>query len=744
MSLVVDQPPPASAPMPTMTDGPLAALTAVLATVRRQTRRWVWIESLAWLGLLLAGFFWITLLVDHTLEPPSWLRAAAAGLGGLGILWIVGTKLVGRLLMPLPDETLALVLERCLPGFRDSLVTAIGLARQPRSDVDPQLLSRTTTEAAAMLADVRPDAIFQRRRLSGLAFAAAAALASVGFLAVIEPVMPGIWARRMLALSDMPWPRRVRLEPEGFTAGVRKVARGTDVDVLVQARTPGDIPEIVELRWRGPHGWRTDRMGTRGGATEAGQIFGHVLKAVAEDVALEVRGGDHRIRGLRLEVVDAPALDSIGVVATLQDYLGGGRREPPASRIVQIPRGSRVLITCRATKPLSAASVTTKGVAAGPEEPPTVLATLTSGSSSAAAPPREISAELPLLDADCLLAVQFTDTDGLVNREPISITLAAVPDEIPQAALRLRGISTAVTARGRLPLEGTVSDDHGLADATVHLAVTPGKGQPAGGPPRTLPIPRVKGGEPLVELPAARPEVVLLEPLGLSPGGRIEVSVVARDRCTLDGEPQSGRSETWTLDLVTPEQLQSLLEAREIVLRRRYEAAIEDLSQARERLVQAVARPAAATDAADSAAPAARFGESTARAAGETAEISAAFREIRDEFDNNALLSTELQSRLVVQIADPLKTIATQDLPSVSQACRAAAARPDPALTTTVIRRADEVLARMRAVLDKMMELESFNEVIERLRGVIRTQEEIRAETLERQKKRARAALEGP
>jgi hypothetical protein len=98
----------------------------------------------------------------------------------------------------------------------------------------------------------------------------------------------------------------------------------------------------------------------------------------------------------------------------------------------------------------------------------------------------------------------------------------------------------------------------------------------------------------------------------------------------------------------------------------------------------------------------------------------------------------------VVQIADPLKTIATQDLPGVSQACRAAAARPDPALTTTVIRRADEVLARMRAVLDKMMELESFNEVIERLRGVIRTQEEIRAETLERQKKRARAALEGP
>ena len=50
----------------------------------------------------------------------------------------------------------------------------------------------------------------------------------------------------------------------------------------------------------------------------------------------------------------------------------------------------------------------------------------------------------------------------------------------------------------------------------------------------------------------------------------------------------------------------------------------------------------------------------------------------------------------------------------------------------------------MRAVLDKMMELESFNEVVERLRDVIRTQEQIRTDTLERQKQRAREALEGP
>ena len=138
------------------------------------------------------------------------------------------------------------------------------------------------------------------------------------------------------------------------------------------------------------------------------------------------------------------------------------------------------------------------------------------------------------------------------------------------------------------------------------------------------------------------------------------------------------------------------------------------------------------------ASAAARLGEAAARAAGETAEIAAAFRMIRLELDNNLLLTPELDARLVTQIADPLAAIAAKDLPGLLAACRSGAARAG------LVQRADDVLARMRAVLDKMMELESFNEVVELLRGMIRTQEEIRAETLKRQKQRAREALGEP
>jgi hypothetical protein len=209
----------------------------------------------------------------------------------------------------------------------------------------------------------------------------------------------------------------------------------------------------------------------------------------------------------------------------------------------------------------------------------------------------------------------------------------------------------------------------------------------------------------------------------------------------------------------------AMLEAREILLRRRFESVVSDLALARERLAAGLGGNAAVEDRAggetgegggagsdvgESRAAASeadgwplesgRLAESASRAAGETGEIARDFLAIRGELDNNRMLTEELEERLVGQIATPLSAIAAGDLPGLAAAVRAAPASEREA----IVARADMVLARMRAVLDKMMELESYNEVIELLRGVIRTQEEIRSETLRRQRQRAKEALERP
>lgn len=721
-------PPAAEATTATPSAPAIEPLLRMLADVRRRARTWIWVESLAWVALAAAAAFWATLAFDWSIEPPPAVRgivlAVAVGL----LLWLLLRLLVARLAVPLGDEALAMIVERGHPQFRDGLSTAVGLARQRRADFDPALVERTVAAAGSLVGGVDAGRLFRGRRLCRLACLALVAAATVGLLAAVRPAVARFWFRRSVLLTNEAWPRRTRLEAAGFVDGVRKVARGADVDVVVHAGGVGGPPPAVDLRIRSAAGWKTARMGTRGGATAAGQTFGHVLEGVTADMRLEIRGGDARLRNLRLVVVEPPAVEHVEIRAAPPAYLGGPARRPPVSRLVGLPRGARVEIGCAATKPLAQATLRARPAGTTAAADAVII-----GARPPGGPPgTAVDGVVELLDEDTVVTLDLVDTDGLVNREPITFTLAAVPDEIPRVAVRLRGVSTAVTPRGRLPVEGAITDDHAVVAAAVRLAWRPPAGRKSRGAEagaeaeRVVPLAAVGDGSPLVELRGERIETVPLESLGLVPGERLEVTVTATDACTLDGKPQTGASETWTLDVVSPESLQAMLEAREIVLRRRFEAAIADLAQARDRLGRDVEPGAAA-----------RFAEPVARATGETGEIAAAFRDVRLEFDNNDLLSPELETRLIAQIAEPLEAAARGELPGLAAACRDAEAEAG-----AVGRRADEVLARLRAVLARMMELESFNELVERLRGVIRVQEEIRAETLRRQRERAREALE--
>ncbi len=697
----------------------MTRLRGLLAALRQSTRRWVWVESLALVCLAGTAIFWLTLATDWLVEPPARWRMLAAGAALVGLVWLVAVKLVGRLATPLADTALATLVERAHPEFRDSLSTAIELAEEPRDDVDPGLLARTVAEAAALVDQVDRGRLFRRRLLAGLLLAGLLGAASIAGFSLGRPALADLWVRRHVFFRDDPWPRQVALTAEGFVDGRRIVARGSDVEVIVKAAADRLVPEVIDLRSRSGGGWRTDRMGTRGGVVDGAQAFGHVLKGVTEDLALEVRGGDARLRGLKLVVVDAPGLERLEIGYTQPEYLGGGRRQAPASRIVQVPAGSAVEIACTATKPLAAAEIVAVGD--GGDD---VLGTLPEGVRG-----QTITATLGPASGDRTIAVRFTDTDGLMNRDPISFVLSAVPDAPPQVAVRMPGISTAVTPAAVLPFVGTISDDHGIDAAGVFL-------QGADGAVVAVPIARVAPGAAVVDLPPDAPERVSLQSLGLVPGGGLTVAVTATDGCRLEGGPNTGTSDAWTLEVVTPEALLAMLEAREIILRRRFESSVADLAQARDRLVAPADRPTGADD--PDRDDVARLAEAAARAAGETGEIATAFRLIRAELENNALLSAELDNRLVAQIADPLAKIAADDLPALVAACRRRPPREE------VVRSVDAVLARMRAVLDKMMELESFNEVVDALRGLIRTQEEIRAETLRKQKQRAREALQQP
>ena len=222
MTPVIDPPPFAPAALPQRAAAvDVSLLRDLLARLRRQARGWIWVESLAWVGLAAAAFFWGSLALDWWVEPPRWGRALLLAATAAGLLTLLARKLFGRLNTDLSDASLAVVVERSHPAFRDSLSTAIELSSRPDDEVNPDLLARTAAEATAHLEQVRPERIFRRRQLVMLAFAAAGALASVVAVAAARPAVAGLWARRMALLGDEPWPRRVRLTVDDFPAGIR-------------------------------------------------------------------------------------------------------------------------------------------------------------------------------------------------------------------------------------------------------------------------------------------------------------------------------------------------------------------------------------------------------------------------------------------------------------------------------------------------------------------------------------------
>ena len=194
----------------------ITPLLRMLENLRRQTRRWIWVESLALIGLLSATVFWGLLLLDWSIEPPVWVRILLMTTAFIGFSWIVVWKLLLRLYAPLTDGALAIVIERGHAGFHDSLSTAIQLASQPREDVDPALLARTTAEAVVMLREVRTGQLFRWQKLTTLAVLGLLAAASIAAMATLQPAVAHMWIRRLALFSDDHWPRRVSLAIDDF------------------------------------------------------------------------------------------------------------------------------------------------------------------------------------------------------------------------------------------------------------------------------------------------------------------------------------------------------------------------------------------------------------------------------------------------------------------------------------------------------------------------------------------------
>jgi hypothetical protein len=741
-----------------------------LSAVRRRIRAYVWLEGLAMLGVTLGLAFWVGLAADWYFEPSATARVIGIVAVAVVALYVFYRYLLRRAFVRISDATAAVLLERRFPALGEHLITAVDVANAPSNAAvyHPELISRTNEAAGAAIAAVSPRELFNRGPLVRALALAIVLAASVAVFAVASRDTFGFWLER-LALSEEPWPRRVHLEVVGFdpdASGKRthKLAHDDDFELVVHASSDGyDIPDEVEIRFRLADGRRGRdtliRVGEAIASKQDEQLFRYEFKHVVEDMDFDVVGGDDRVRDLHLQVVERPELVAIELECVYPEYLQRPPRRLPVTGGMRIPEGTKLMLHANSTKPLAAALIH-----AAKDKHETSLR-------FAADSPQQLNFNYGALTADDVLLVGVTDTDGVATREPYRISLSAVKDEVPQIAVRLSGISTAITPDAVLPVVGKITDDYAIERAWFEYQVD-------GGAAITRPLAQKPHGQPVVDKLDSF-DTRALDPntgkraLELKPKQRFTLTLKAADRYNLTKEPRAGASQQFVLEVVTPADLLALLERRELALRQRFEAIHEKLTDTRNLLTRVGAdettpapgetsEPAKKGEAKNDPAPATTASErllsrTRLRVAGslqnvvqsgdEVSGVADAFDDLGEELINNRIDNPDLKSRLGEQIARPLHQIAQKRMPALAEQLKLVEQRIDePAAMAPELKKAitlaDQILVEMRQVLDRMIELETYNEVVTLLRDIITDQDQINKRTKEQQKDRLRSLFQ--
>src|SRR5690606_38448993 len=127
--------------------------------------------------------------------------------------------------------------------------------------------------------------------------------------------------------------------------------------------------------------------------------------------------------------------------------------------------------------------------------------------------------------------------------------------------------------------------------------------------------------------------------------------------------------------------------------------------------------------------------------------IAAALDDLLEEMANNRVDSVDRSERIGNGVRDPLRQIVAGDLEKLRQQIAdvetrisQADANPTPAeLSAEAVQTAEQVILQLTAVLEKMLDLESYNEILDMVRELIESQEGLIEET---EKIRKRSVLD--
>ena len=509
------------------------------------------------------------------------------------------------------------------------------------------------------------------------------------------------------------------------------MAKGADVDVVVLADLTEHIaPEVVQIRSRTEGGVREQKAMNRDGLADPQhdefQSYSHKFQGVLAPITFDVVGGDDALRGRRIEVVDSPTLVAMWLDLVYPKYTAIAPRTVPVTGLVQVPVGTHVTVRAKANKAL--ARVTIESAFERMAQPAEVVEPADTSHAEF------FQYTLGALGKDKSLQFTLLDADGSRAGNRFGSRWPRWKTGRPEFAVQLKGIGSAITPQASVPVAGRVTDDYGIARVWFEFEVDKDRpGQAAIASPSGKPT-------EVTDLPVD--QALDVRDLGLKAGQKFQLCLAAQDRYDLTPHANIGTSDRWLLDVVTPDQLRTMLQARELVLRQRFEAILQEMVETRDSLARIeYAAPVKSKTAGKGAEPgdkpqeadrtperlesqralrAEGAGQNSRKDAQETLGIAQAFDDIRAELVNNRIDTEELKIRLQTRIADPLRKIGGEMFPQLDRCLDQLELVLDDAAKgvqgrNLAVAQVDRIVAAMGQVLGSMIELEDFNEAIDLL-----------------------------
>jgi len=775
-----------------------------LAELRSLISRLIACQGWVALGIWVMAAFWCFGLIDYLPtrfgadESPRLVRIIMLGILAVGAAALLYHFFWNRWLVHWSDDALALAIEKQHPEFKSSLVTTVQAGSAKTSDtadrfehpLRPGVLAIARDAAISRISqiDIRSMVRFQSLQRELIAFAAIAGISCV--VALLAPKWTWQWGQRLFGLSDAPWPRTTQLGLVGvemdippfsnqtvrerymvpFHDGTVRVPKGSSCQLKIWAENLLAPPyDTCAMNYRdadGNRGRANLRRSAKEGARQNFVLDGPPLESINDSLAMSLTGGDARIGNLTLRAIDAPLVAAANIEVEYPAYLQRstktvwGKETLPYRNGIRLPQGTQVGLRIESNNRIRRSEWMI--VRSGPDG----VVTQPVETREFDEPTQEFRLPLGQLDANLLLELRLWDDHGLVSTRVQQFVLAAIADNPPNVDFVLDGIGTAITEQALLQVRSKVSDDYDLKEAWIESIVDEQPKQ------RTM-LAITPRGEANIDI-----DFKAMRDGGQETpkaGSVLSLMVSASDFLQQGDAPHIGRSTPIQLNVVTPDQLLILLERRELAMRARLEQILVELGQLRDLLAamnrssDPNANPEAERREPDAEDPQARrmrllvlraqqASAQTDKSGAELQGVQSEIGQILAELIHNRIDSRDRRDRLEQKIQRPLGALLespwkpfAQGIANLEKVAGEKVAVEKVAgmdnesdrvqKVDRLIAQNVEIIAALTSILNDMIDIQDFNEVIDMVREMLEDQNQVLEQTKAEQKKRLLEAL---